>query len=109
VLPSTELVVTGRPSASYVQVERLISAPAEFWTCFHSVSRTAGSYWAVVVATTCVLARSAVRVTFARSPARVVREVDPLGGHGAGGPLLLLGDLRQFAQVETRPVSRAIA
>ncbi len=82
VLPSAELCVTGRPSASYVQVERLISAPAEFWTCFHSVSRPAGSYWAVVVATTCVPARSAVRVIRARSPARLYVKSTRLGVTG---------------------------
>jgi hypothetical protein len=35
-------------------------------------------------------------------PRQVVREVDPVGGHGAGGPLLLLGDLRQFPPGEIR-------
>ena len=44
--------------------------------------------------------RSAVRVRLVRSPAQVVGEVDPLGGHETGGPLLLLllllNDLLQF-------------
>jgi hypothetical protein len=40
---------------------------------------------------------------------QVVREVDPLGGDQAGGPLLLLGDLRQSAKLEVRPESRGIA
>jgi hypothetical protein len=42
-------------------------------------------------------------------PREVVREVDPLGGDGSGGPLLLLGDLRQFPPGEICPDSRGIA
>jgi hypothetical protein len=40
---------------------------------------------------------------------QVVREVDPLGGDQPGGPLLLLGDLRQSANLEVRSESRGIA
>jgi hypothetical protein len=40
---------------------------------------------------------------------QIVREVNPFGGDEAGGPLLLLGDLRQFAPGEIRSDSRGIA
>jgi hypothetical protein len=52
------------------------------------------------------ISRAGDAVPFSRE---VVREVDPFGGYGAGGSLLLLGDLRQVPPGEIRPVSLGIA
>ena len=78
---------------------RLISVPVLLRTCFHSVSRPARSYVAVVLATTWVPVTLAARVTRVRSPVGLNVKVARLDGW-----LRRVSECGEYAVVRSAPI-----